>query len=107
MGVAKGAEFRVNAVTASDQGAPSVVMAADDSFTIVWQSNNQDGSNWGVYGQRYSADGDLNMTGGEGDVLGAPQLERRGSGVTLRVQAPPALSRAEGASGSCGTWMRE
>ena len=30
---------------------------ADGSYVVVWQSNGQDGSGWGVYGQRYAADG--------------------------------------------------
>src|SRR5260370_1394738 len=47
-GVAQGGEFLVNTTTVNDQMAPSVGMAADGSFMIAWQSNNQDGDNWGV-----------------------------------------------------------
>jgi hypothetical protein len=61
-GVAQGGEFQVNSTTANDQTAPTVGMAADGSFMINWQSNNQDGDSWGVYGQRYGANGDLNLS---------------------------------------------
>ena len=29
----------------------------DGGFVVTWMSNNQDGSDWGIYGQRYAADG--------------------------------------------------
>ena len=53
-GTPLGVEFRVNTYVTSDQTAPSV--AADDSgdFVVVWTSAGQDGSNYGVFGQRYS-----------------------------------------------------
>jgi hypothetical protein len=53
-GTPLGAEFRVNTYVVSDQVGPSV--AADDSgdFVVVWSSLGQDGSNYGVFGQRYS-----------------------------------------------------
>ena len=58
--VADGPEFRVNTHTPSDQALPATAMDADGDFVVVWQSNGQDqvtGTNEGVYGQRYSADG--------------------------------------------------
>jgi hypothetical protein len=57
-GVALGNEFQVNTTTLGDQENPSVAMAANGSFVIVWQSNQQNGgSGWGIYGQRYDANG--------------------------------------------------
>jgi Ca2+-binding RTX toxin-like protein len=56
-GVKQGGEFRVNTFTAEEQGLPSVSMDATGNFVVVWTSENQDGSNEGVYGQRYSAAG--------------------------------------------------
>lgn len=41
----------------SDQGGPAIATAADGRFLITWHSYYQDDSNWGVYGQRYAADG--------------------------------------------------
>ncbi|HJT75855.1 MAG TPA: Ig-like domain repeat protein, partial [Gemmataceae bacterium] len=61
-----GGTFQVNTYTANAQQHPEVAMAADGSFVVVWQSNNQDGNGWGVYGQRYDSAG--NRAGGEFQV---------------------------------------
>ena len=42
---------------ANAQELPSIARLADGGFVIVWQSNLQDGSGWGIYGQRYNAAG--------------------------------------------------
>ncbi len=62
-GTAVGTEFQVNTYTNNNQSAPRAAMAADGHFVIVWHSSTQDGSGWGVYGQRYNADG--SKAGGE------------------------------------------
>jgi hypothetical protein len=62
-GTTNGGEFQVNTTTAGDQANPAVAMDANGDFVIAWQSNNQDGDGWGVYAQRYNADGTAN--GGE------------------------------------------
>ena len=56
-GVAQGSEFRVNTYTTSSQRNPSVAMDADGDFVVTWTSSEQDGSDYGVYGQRYNATG--------------------------------------------------
>lgn len=56
-GVAQGSEFRVNTTTANAQDDPSIALDDDGDFTIVWRSSGQDGSDYGVYGQRYTAAG--------------------------------------------------
>jgi hypothetical protein len=56
-GVAQGAEFQVNTYTQNDQIYSSVAMDAAGDFVITWQSNNEDGSGWGIYAQRYNAAG--------------------------------------------------
>ena len=56
-GVVVGDEFRINATTANEQRKPSVTALLDGGFVVTWQSYTQDGSGWGVYGQRYDADG--------------------------------------------------
>ncbi len=53
-----GSEFRVNTYTLGYQSAPSIAMASDGSFVIAWQSDGQDGSENGVYAQRYNAAGE-------------------------------------------------
>ena len=52
-----GSEFQVNTYTSDNQQEPSVTSLADGGFVVTWMSANQDGSSWGVYGQRYAADG--------------------------------------------------
>jgi uncharacterized repeat protein (TIGR01451 family) len=52
-----GSEFLVNTETSSYQETPSVAMDADGDFVIAWTDHTQDGSFYGVYAQRYTADG--------------------------------------------------
>jgi hypothetical protein len=56
-GVAQGSEFKVNSYTTAYQSSPSVAMDSDGDFVVVWGSNSQDGSGYGIYGQRYNASG--------------------------------------------------
>ena len=56
-GSAVGGEFRVNTFTADDQRSPSVSMNDNGAFVIVWESASQDGSQEGVYAQRYDSNG--------------------------------------------------
>jgi len=56
-GTAAGAEFRVNSTTADEQQMPSITALADGGFVVSWMSLDQDGSGWGIYAQRYAADG--------------------------------------------------
>jgi hypothetical protein len=56
-GVAQGGEFRVNTRTVNDQRFPAVAMDADGDFVVTWTSNQQDGSGYGIYAQRYNAAG--------------------------------------------------
>ena len=56
-GVAQGSEFQINATTANQQRDPSVTALADGGFVVTWEANGQDGSGYGVYGQRYNAQG--------------------------------------------------
>ena len=51
-----GTEFRVNTAR-SDQHCSSVAALADGGFVVTWTSLRQDGSDYGIYGQRYMADG--------------------------------------------------
>ncbi len=52
-GVLQGGEFRANTYTTSAQAVPSVAIDADGDLIIAWHSSAQDGSNYGVYAQRY------------------------------------------------------
>ena len=53
-GVAQGSEFQVNTYTTGSQAFPCVAMDLDGDFVICWISSNQDGSNSGIYAQRYN-----------------------------------------------------
>ena len=52
-----GSEFRVNTQTSHSQQIVSVAMDSDGDFVIAWESENQDGNNYGIYAQRFNADG--------------------------------------------------
>jgi hypothetical protein len=56
-GAPLGAEFRVNSYFPNAQVAPSVASDATGNFVVVWQSENQDGSMQGIFGQRYMSSG--------------------------------------------------
>ena len=53
----KVSEFRVNTFTPGQQANPRVAAFSDSGYVVVWGSYDQDGSSWGVYGQRYEPDG--------------------------------------------------
>jgi Ca2+-binding RTX toxin-like protein len=65
-GQAMGGEFRVNTTTIEQQSQPTVTALADGGWVVVWRSDNQDGSGYGVYAQRYNAGGQA--VGGEVQV---------------------------------------
>jgi len=54
--VDSGGEFRVNSFTTGYQAGPSVAMAEGGNFVVVWTSD-QDGSESGVFGQRFTPGG--------------------------------------------------
>ncbi|MBA5778217.1 cadherin-like domain-containing protein, partial [Stappia sp. F7233] len=56
-GTRVGSEFRINSYTTDVQAYPSVASLTDGGFIATWHSLNQDGSSWGIYGQRYNSSG--------------------------------------------------
>ncbi|QDU30673.1 Bifunctional hemolysin/adenylate cyclase precursor [Anatilimnocola aggregata] len=56
-GLPIGSRFTVNEFTQGNQGAPAVARAADGRFVIAWESEDQDGSGYGIYARRYFANG--------------------------------------------------
>jgi Ca2+-binding RTX toxin-like protein len=56
-GAALGVEFRVNTTTAFGQEYTAITAIASGGFVVTWQSNHQDGSAYGIYAQRYDANG--------------------------------------------------
>lgn len=65
-GTPQGSEFQVNTFTAWNQQNARVAMNPAGDFVIVWDSAYQDGSGWGIFGQRFAADG--TRRGGEFQV---------------------------------------
>lgn len=56
-GIKKGGEFHANTFIAYNQINPQVTALNDGGFIVTWESENQDGAGWGVYAQRYDANG--------------------------------------------------
>jgi Ca2+-binding RTX toxin-like protein len=94
-GVVSGPEFQVNAFTTGDQSNPSVTALSDGGWVVTWNSSEQDGSGYGIYSQRYSADGtalttlpDLSIVGDDTAQLivggsGSDSLDGRAGNDTL------------------------
>lgn len=61
-----GSEFQVNTETFNKQEDVDVAALTGGGFVVTWESQNQDGSSRGVYGQRYDASG--NTAGSEFQV---------------------------------------
>jgi hypothetical protein len=59
----RGGEFQVNSFSPGSQFNPIMAMTTSGVFVVVWSSPLQDGSSYGVFGQRYDAAG--NPAGGE------------------------------------------
>jgi len=79
-GVPQGGEFLVNTYTTGSQGLPDIAMDAAGDFAIAWMSDGQDGSDHGIYAQRYSAGGV------------AQGLEFRVNTYTTNFQSDPAIA---------------
>jgi phosphoheptose isomerase len=56
-GIAQGAEFQVNVHTLGRQNRPDVGSGTDGGFVVVWQSSDQDGSEYGVFARRFDPAG--------------------------------------------------
>jgi hypothetical protein len=56
-GMPVGDVFSVRTFTNTNQVAPAVAALTDGGFIVAWQSLDEDGSGFGIYAQRYAADG--------------------------------------------------
>ena len=115
-GAKAGGELAVNTVTAGDQTGPAIAGLSDGGFVVVWQSAGQDGSGYGIYGQRYKATGakagsafKVNTTtandqsqpavaalAGGGFVVTWTSSGQDGSGLGVYAQLYDALGKASG-----------
>jgi hypothetical protein len=80
-GAPLGGEFPVNVYTAGNQGRPDVAMDADGDFVVVWQSQGQDTSGYGVYARRFSSAGEA--VGGEISVNNYKLNNQRNPAVAM------------------------
>ncbi|NOT16423.1 MAG: hypothetical protein HOP21_12830, partial [Methylotenera sp.] len=74
------AEFQVNTYTTSDQTAPSITALVGGGFVVSWSSFGQDSDGWGIYAQRYDANGAL--MGAEFQVNSYTDGEQTQSSIT-------------------------
>ena len=58
MGEQVGEEQQVNSYTLDDQDVPALTALSDGGYVISWASYNQDGSEYGVFLQQFSASGE-------------------------------------------------
>lgn len=82
-----GPELRINSRTTGVQDDPAIVGLAGP-FAVVWESEGQDGSSFGIYGQRRAADG-----------------TRTGTEFRLNAFTPGAQTRPAVAALLSGRWV--
>lgn len=87
-----GGETQVNTNTADHQLYSATAGLADGGYVVTWMSYGQDGSEWGIYAQRYNSDG--TPSGGETLV----------NTSTASSQHQPAVTALEG-GGYVVVWM--
>jgi hypothetical protein len=112
-GEAEGAEFQVNTETDDHQVWPAAAVVNATDFVVAWQSAGQDGSDNGVYAQRFGASYKLGQefrlndeTAGRQEAVGIVPLP--GGGFAAAWHSCPALgSPAPGQDGAgCGVFWR-
>jgi Ca2+-binding RTX toxin-like protein len=91
-GATVGSETRVNTTTLNSQESPTVTALGDGGWVVTWMSSGQDGSDYGVYQQRYNA---------AGATVG---IETRVNTTTTNQQQFPTVT-ALGDGGWVVTWM--
>ena len=91
-GIPAGGAFQVNTYTEHTQREPAVAMDGTGRFVVVWESYDQDGSTWGVFGQRFSPAG--LKVGSEFQV----------NSYTTERQQYPAVA-ADGSGNFIGVWQ--
>ena len=63
-----GSETRVNTTTANDQQRAEVAVAPNGDYVVVWQSEDEDGMDNGIYWQMYNAGGTPNGSATKANV---------------------------------------
>lgn len=60
-GRAEGPQFRINTANTFSQRFPALAMDADGDLVAAWQSQGQDGNDYGLYGQRFRGSGTADL----------------------------------------------
>ncbi len=76
-----GVEFHVNTYTRATQRAPSVAADGSGSFVVLWESDTQDKSGFGIFGQRFAAAGPISGK----TILLKDDADVRRRGVSFRA----------------------
>jgi hypothetical protein len=79
-----GDEFKINTYTSGDQKYSSITQLTDNRFVVTWQSNGQDGSDSGIYGQVFDSNGRISSPVG---------VEFQINTYTTRDQDRPCIAR--------------
>jgi len=98
-GVPRGIEFQVNSHTPDSQTTPAVASSPDGDFVVAWGSYRQDGSAYGVFGQRY---GDLIFQDGFESADLSRWSAAATDGLDLVVLGPAAMA---GTSAGLGAFV--
>jgi hypothetical protein len=61
-GARRGAEFQVNTYTTGRQTQPSIACDLVGNFVVAWHSRDQDGSDYGIFAQRFGGLGPAALT---------------------------------------------
>ena len=89
-GAVVGGEVRVSSAVASNQQSPTIAALADGGYVVSWMSHQQDGSGWGIYAQRYDADGA--PLGGEVEVNSTTASDQTNPTITALADGGYAVS---------------
>jgi hypothetical protein len=79
-GAKLGGEIHVNTFTSGNQHHPDITTLKNGDFVITWESQDEDGSGYGIYQQRFNADGSFD--GGEKRVNKTTALAQDSPDVT-------------------------
>jgi hypothetical protein len=88
-GAAQGSEFQINTYTTNTQQNPALCCDAAGTFVVAWQSDTQDGSKDGVFGQRFA----FGLPAAPAPALGLVGLSVAGAGLLLGGLAVAARRR--------------
>ncbi|MCE9605259.1 MAG: cadherin repeat domain-containing protein [Planctomycetia bacterium] len=103
-----GAEFRINTTTAGNQTEAAVATDGAGNFLVTWSSQAQDGSGYGVYGQRFDSTGA--KVGGETAMNVTTAGDQRESRIAMDASGSFVVawtSTNQDAAGGDGVYFRQ